>query len=383
MSARTACVILGIVATTGIGLAQQGTAQGEWTRYGGDPGSTKYAPLDQINKTNVSGLRIAWRRPAVDPSISSRVPGFSYSTNFRSTPLMIGGVLYSPNGIGLVEAFNPATGRTIWVQQPFPDEPAQGLRGDSTRGVTYWTDGTERRLYVVRGEYLIALDLRSGQPIPSFGEKGRVNLRPGLGPRAALYSWTGAAQVCRDVVIVGVGLGAMSDRPQNKEQAPGNVQAFDVRTGKPRWTVQSHCRTRRSRRRHLGEGLLGVHRRGEPLVVDQRGRGAGVRVPSADERHQRHVRRPSARQQRIRQHPGLRQLSHRRAGLALSDRPPRSLGLRFAGRTHSRGHHGRRHANPRGRAVDETGVRVRLRSHDGKAGVADRRATGSRLRHAR
>jgi quinoprotein glucose dehydrogenase len=141
MSPRTACIIVGILAATGIGGAQQGTARGEWTRYGGDPGSTKYAPLDQIAKSNVSQLRIAWRRPAVDPSISSRVPGFSYSNNFRSTPLMIDGVLYSPNGIGLVEAFHPATGKTIWVQQPFADEPAQGLRGDSTRGVTYWTDG--------------------------------------------------------------------------------------------------------------------------------------------------------------------------------------------------------------------------------------------------
>ena len=237
MSARTACVIIGILAATSIALAQQGT-RGEWTRYGGDPGSTKYAPLDQIDKSNISQLRIAWQRPAVDPSISTRVPDFSYSHNFRSTPLMIDGVLYSPNGIGLVEAFHPATGKTIWVQQPFPDEPARGVRGDSTRGVTYWTDGTDRRLYVVRGEYLIALDLRSGKPIGSFGDKGRVNLRPGLGPRAAIYSWTGAAQVCRDVVIVGVGIGAISDRPQNKEQAPGNVQAFDVRTGKPRWTFK-------------------------------------------------------------------------------------------------------------------------------------------------
>ena len=184
MSARTACVILGILAATGIGGAQQGAGQGEWTRYGGDPGSTKYAPLDQIDRSNISRLRIAWQRPAVDPSISSRVPDFSYSNNFRATPLMIDGVLYGPNGIGLVEAFHPATGKTIWVQQPFPDEPAQGLRGDSTRGVTYWSDGTERRLYVIRGEYLIALDLRSGQPIASFGEKGRVALRPGLGPLA-------------------------------------------------------------------------------------------------------------------------------------------------------------------------------------------------------
>lgn len=229
-------VSLGIVLTTAFGAAQQGTRSGEWPRYGGDSGSTKYAPLDQINKANVSQLRVAWRRPAVDSSISSKVPDFSYSNNFRATPLMIDGVLYSPNGIGLVEAFHPGTGKTLWVQEPFSDEPAQGLRGDSARGVTQWSDGGERRLFVVRGEYLIALDARTGKPLRSFGDNGRVNLRPGLGPRATGYAWTGAPQVCRDVVIVGVGLGgSMTDAPRRKEAAPGNVQAFDVRSGKPRW----------------------------------------------------------------------------------------------------------------------------------------------------
>jgi quinoprotein glucose dehydrogenase len=232
-------ILVGLVVILAMssGAAQQGTRGGEWTRYGGDPGSTKYSPVDQINKGNVSQLRVAWRRPAVDPSISSKVPDFSHSNNFRATPLMIDGVLYSPNGIGLVEAFNPGTGKTLWVQEPFPDEPAQGLRGDSERGVTYWSDGTERRLFVVRGEYLIALDARTGKPQTAFGDNGRVNLRPGLGPRATVYSWTGAPQVCRDVVIVGTGLGgSMSDAPRRKEQPPGNVQAFDVRSGKPRWT---------------------------------------------------------------------------------------------------------------------------------------------------
>jgi quinoprotein glucose dehydrogenase len=221
---------------TALTVAQRGAGGGEWSRYGSDAGSTRYAPLDQINKDNVSQLRIAWRRPAVDPSISSKDPDFAYSGNFRATPLMIGGVLYSPNGIGLVEAFHPRTGNTIWIQEPFPDEGARGLRGNSSRGVAYWADATDRRLFVVRGEYLIALDPRNGQPVTAFGEKGRVNLRPGLGPRASQYAWTGAAQVCRDVVIVGVGIGgSMSDRPTRKEGVPGAVQAFDVRTGKPRW----------------------------------------------------------------------------------------------------------------------------------------------------
>jgi quinoprotein glucose dehydrogenase len=233
---RWTLVGVAIVLGTAVAAAQQGARGGEWTRYGGDAGTTKYAPLDQINKDNVSRLRVAWRRPAVDANVSSRVPDFSYSNNFRATPLMTGGLLYSPNGIGLVEAFHPGTGKTLWVQEPFPDDPGQGLRGDSARGVAYWTDGTERRLFVIRGEYLIALDPGTGKPLTTFGEKGRVNLRPGLGPRATQYAWTGVAQVCRDVVIVGVGIGgSMSDRPMRKEAAPGVVQAFDVRTGKPRW----------------------------------------------------------------------------------------------------------------------------------------------------
>jgi quinoprotein glucose dehydrogenase len=227
-----AVVLWGVVTT-----AQQGASGGEWPRYGGDAGTTKYAPLDQISASNVSQLRIAWQRPAVDPSISSSVPDFSFSGNFRVTPLMIAGVLYSPNGIGLVEAFHPATGETLWVQQPFPDEGTEGFRGTSSRGVAYWSDPGDRRLFVVRGEYLIALDPTTGRPVTQFGNQGRVDLRPGLGPRGRGYSWTGAPHVCRDVVIVGIGLGgSMSDRPSRREGVPGTVQAFDVRTGKPRWT---------------------------------------------------------------------------------------------------------------------------------------------------
>ena len=227
---------LAMVALSGaLAVAQQGARGGEWRSHGGDPASTKYAPLDQINKDNVSRLRIAWRRPAVDPSFAANVaggPAISYSHDFHATPLMIDGVLYGSNGIGLIEAFDPGTGKTAWVQQPFPDEPDRGLRGASTRGISYWSSGAERRLFVIRGEYLIALDPGTGRPVTTWGDGGRVNLRPGLGPRATIYSSTSGPQVCGDVVMTGAN---MSDAPQTKEQPPGNVQAFDVRSGKPRW----------------------------------------------------------------------------------------------------------------------------------------------------
>src|SRR5262249_29029335 len=153
--------------------AQQGTKGGEWHNYSGDTGSTKYAPLDQINKENVARLQILWRRPAVDPSLKKGDPSLSFSNNFRATPLMVHGVLYSPNGIGLVEAFDPADGKTLWVQEPFTPRE---LKGDSTRGVAYWTDGTDERILVQRGEYLYALNAKTGKVYADFGTKGRVDL---------------------------------------------------------------------------------------------------------------------------------------------------------------------------------------------------------------
>jgi quinoprotein glucose dehydrogenase len=222
-----------VVAVAAAPAAQQGAGGGQWRWHGGDLGSTKYAPLDQIDRNNVSQLRIAWRRPAVDPDLVANEQNFGYSHDFRATPLMIDGVLYGSNGIGLVEAFHPGTGKTLWIQQPFADEPAHGLRGNSTRALAYWTDGHERRLYVVRGEYLIALDSRTGRPVSTWGVAGRVHLKPGLGPRASTYQSSSGPQVCGDVVRVGA---QMTDAPQTREQPPGDVQSFDVRTGKPRWT---------------------------------------------------------------------------------------------------------------------------------------------------
>src|SRR5881296_1730450 len=88
--------------------AQRGTSGGQWPNHSGDKGSTKYAPLDQINRSNVRSLHVAWRRPAVADELREQHHELKFSNLFRSTPLMINGVLYPSDGIGLVEAFNPA-----------------------------------------------------------------------------------------------------------------------------------------------------------------------------------------------------------------------------------------------------------------------------------
>ena len=223
LGALTASALLGPLA------AQQGTRSGEWRSYNGDAGSTKYAPLDQINKDNVAKVQLLWRRPAVDASLVQRDPKLRFSSNFRASPLMVGGVLYSPNGVGLAEAVHPGTGRTLWVQEPFEGDT---LTGDSTRGVAYWTDGKDARILVQRGQYLYALNAATGRVYPEFGERGRVDLNLGLGPLMRDFRWTGAPHVIRDVVLIG---GSMTDSPANKEQPRGDVRAYDVRTGRIRW----------------------------------------------------------------------------------------------------------------------------------------------------
>ena len=121
--------ILVVSLTTGIDLrAQDGTSGREWSVHGGDGGYTRYAPLDQqITERNVADLEVAWRRPAVAAELHERWPDLQYS-NQRSTPIIVDGVLYASNGIGLVEAFDPGTGETIWVQE-LPESGNATLRG--------------------------------------------------------------------------------------------------------------------------------------------------------------------------------------------------------------------------------------------------------------
>ena len=230
LAAGAACAAM-LAGTTGM-QSQTGTGRsGEWRDYAGDKGFNKYSPLDQINSSNVANLRIAWRRSAVADELRAQQPDLRFGNSFRSTPLMVDGVLYAQNGIGLVEAFDPETGKTIWVQERFEGDQ---LRGQPSRGISYWGAGSEARLLTVRGQYLMALEPKTGKIIRGFGTNGRVDLLPALGPKATGFAMTSSPQVCNDVAIIG---NAMSDSPNRKDSlAPGIVQALDVRTGRLRWT---------------------------------------------------------------------------------------------------------------------------------------------------
>ena len=213
-------------------LLAQDAGASAWPYYGGDLAFSRYAPVDQIDRANVADLQVVWRRPGLDSSYQEAFPDLDPSAYLRSTPVLVDGVLYAPNAVGLVEAFDPATGRTLWVQEPF--EPTlEEVRGRSSRGVQLWGEGRERRIILAREPYLYALDPATGRPLPDFGEGGRVPLSPEGTER---FRWSFGPIVVGDVVVVAGIIGSAGDSGEIKEATPEDVRGFDVRTGRELWT---------------------------------------------------------------------------------------------------------------------------------------------------
>jgi quinoprotein glucose dehydrogenase len=206
----------------------------EWRYFGADKAFTRYSPLSRIDRGNVQRLEVVWRRPALDPKVKQAFPELKVSGNFRSTPIIVDGVLYAPNAMGLVRALHPGTGETIWEQEPF--EPTkEEMESQSPRGLDYWSDGTHGRLLLARGEYLYALEMKTGKPIPGFGDRGRVSLHWD-DPLAGRYNWTAGPIVVGDVVVVAGITGGAGDGGVKREAAPEDVRGFDARTGRLLWT---------------------------------------------------------------------------------------------------------------------------------------------------
>jgi len=230
------CALLAIVCfVVGSGTslsAQADRASMEWRYFGGNKAFMRYAPLNQVHQGNVGDLTIVWRRAATDSTFTNRFPDQRMSGNLRSTPILVDGVLYAPNAVGLVEAFDPGTGETIWRQELFGSSAEEAF-GRSSRGVDYWEAGAEKRLLSVRGAYLYALDVRTGDTYRDFGELGRVNLIPSS---ASSFSWSSGPIVVGDVVVIGgIVDGAGDSGMKWRGSEPENVRGFDVRSGKLIW----------------------------------------------------------------------------------------------------------------------------------------------------
>jgi quinoprotein glucose dehydrogenase len=219
-------------------LALAAQAQ-EWPHYGGDAGASHYSALDLIDRGNVHNLKVAWEWQ------TGEAPLPEYKTTpgaFEATPLMIGGVLYLSTPYNRVVALDAATGRQLWVYDPKAYEDGQVPNGTGFvhRGVAAWRDRKTGKLRILMNSRyrLISLDAESGKPVSDFGDNGTVNLVTGLrwetNPKN--YTNTSPAVVYKDLVIVGNGV---ADRLVYKKDPPGDVRAFNARTGKLAWTFHT------------------------------------------------------------------------------------------------------------------------------------------------
>ncbi|MEZ5288963.1 MAG: PQQ-binding-like beta-propeller repeat protein [Vicinamibacterales bacterium] len=225
----TLCLVSLSMATHG-----QAGPTGEWRAYGGDLGSTRYAPLDQIDRSNFGTLEVAWRFKT--DNLGPR-PEYQY----EGTPLMVKGVLYATGGSRrAVFALDAGTGELLWLHSEREGARASASpRQLSGRGLSYWTDGREERIYYVTvGYQLVALDARTGARVASFGNQGIVDLKleadqviPADGGDIGLHA---TPLVTRDVVVVGAAFGTGAN-PKSPRAVKGYVRGFDVRTGKRLW----------------------------------------------------------------------------------------------------------------------------------------------------
>ena len=217
--------------------AQSGAANGQWRYYGGDAGSTRYAPLGQIDRDNVADLEVAWRWQAAN---FGPQPEF----NYRTTPLMVDGVLYATAGYRrTVVAIDAGTGETLWTYR-LDDGDRAAPRRNSGRGVAWWeAPGIAPRIFMVTpGFQLVALDAATGRPIQDFGDGGVVELRVGLGRELDLIDAPiGSSSppiVVDDVIVIGSALPS-GGAPRSREMPPGHVRGYDAVTGELRWTFHT------------------------------------------------------------------------------------------------------------------------------------------------
>jgi quinoprotein glucose dehydrogenase len=189
----------------------------DWPVYGGSPENTHYSKLSQINRSNVANLKLAW-------SYDSGEKG-----GLQTSPIIVDGVMYAYTPQKEVIALDAASGTLLWKFDP-------GLSGSrAERGLSYWTDGHEKRILAPAVNYLYVLDATTGKPIPTFGEDGRIDLRENLrgDPKEQSLYVSSPGSIYKDLIIVGDG------EPENLPAPPGDIRAYDVRNGKLRWTFHT------------------------------------------------------------------------------------------------------------------------------------------------
>ncbi len=215
---------------------QYGMKNGEWHYINGDIGGTRYSPLDQINEKNAKDLRIAW-------TWKSENFGTRPDFNWEVTPLMVKDTLYFTAGTRRdVIAADAATGETKWMYRLEEGERGRRAVRTNSRGLAYWSDGKsdDRVVLITPGYQLVVLNASTGQPVGQFGKSGIVDLWDGLNRtvKPGQIGSSSPAMVVKDVIVVGAALLA-GNAPESKQNVPGFVRGYDIRTGKLLWTFHT------------------------------------------------------------------------------------------------------------------------------------------------
>jgi quinoprotein glucose dehydrogenase len=220
------------------GSGQTGAKSGEWRAYGGDEASTRYSPLDQINRDTVKNLQVAWSWKFDNYGTPPQV------NTTETTPLMVNGVLYFTAGQRRsVVAADAITGETLWVWRPTEGERFDKAPRKVHRGVSYWAEGNDQRIVVVTpGFQLVSLNAKTGQPIAGFGQGGIVDLFTQLDNDLKLdpigrIGNSSPPVISNGVIVVGPAL--LVGTRVNKSNVRADVMAFDVKTGKKVWTFHT------------------------------------------------------------------------------------------------------------------------------------------------
>ncbi len=192
-----------------------------WSDYSGGSDSAQYSALDRINPSNVAKLKVAWTYATGD------------NNKYFFNPLIVDNIAYVLAKNNSIVALDAATGKEIWTRLSGPE-----IKIITNRGINYWEskDRSDRRLLFASNHFLRAIDARTGKDIPSFGDGGAVDLKQGLGrdPKTlTLVQSTTPGRVFEDLLILG------SATNQGYGSAPGDIRAFDVRTGRLVWTFHT------------------------------------------------------------------------------------------------------------------------------------------------
>lgn len=196
-----------------------------WAAYKGDEKSTSYSPLDQINLSNVSQLKNAWTFQMND------LPQGQEPVSSESNPIIVDGVMYTSSGKQTVYAIDAAAGKEIWSCKTLEE----GKPSAASRGVTYWESGDDKRILYSSGNYLMAIDAKTGKIIPSFGTNGRVNLNEGVrdDPHKISVSLSSPGRIFKDLIIIGL------RTPDFYGAPPGYIRAYNCKSGKLEWTFHT------------------------------------------------------------------------------------------------------------------------------------------------